>query len=293
MTIFLILAKKIILAELKELRNQSIGSDQSLPNRVFSTFWLGRDAEVSDAKRDILDELIQNIRSFKPKETDEDNLEALLHLIAEGKEMAKKVSDEKGFVNEGMTGPALESLMRLLNSVRDKLQEHQLTDLECKNDPYGIFCFFAAKYLATKLVDDLKKGKVADMLDNPKVSSAALISSKKDLILRRRLLLCKVMIERRDLSIDELSIRECVKSAIDNILADNRTLCEEGAKVSLPFGVTLFRSLHLGPTLNPSLGRLAVFMNAAMAALENPALYDAELRVRRDSQAAPAPASPG
>ncbi|WP_133130160.1 hypothetical protein [Legionella yabuuchiae] len=278
MTIFLILAQKIALAQLKERKNQSVAADYSWPNRFFSSFGLGRDERISDAKREILDDLGLMIKGFAPRDNDEENLTALLDLISKSKGHAKAISDRGGFVNEGATGPALEALTQLLNFMHKKLHEHGLTDIECTKEPYGIFCFYAARYFTTKSVDDLKKVNVASFMDNPHVSSAPKISSAKDKLLDEALTNCKAMIAPMDASEDSLSIKLCVKSAIQNLLAANKELCDElGTDLGLSVNVTLFSSLRIGPKFKPSLGRLNDFMNKALEAIETPALYDQEL----------------
>lgn len=242
MTIFLKIVKEILHVKIFAIRDMSLNADGSLLNQGLTLVGEGRDLELSSAKRELLENtLLLKISGLVGSDNDMTNLGQLQALIIACRREAKSKSVDKGY-DEGASGPAIQKLVDLLQSIFDKLAELKVLNTPHEGDPLHVFHYFLASYCAQKIAADHDLGFIVRLAKNPLVStSRKLAKEKNDLVLA---------------AIDECSTdlncldpknpgypaarEKTILTCIDKLRRDNRTLCVDNAKF---FGVFFQPSL--------------------------------------------------
>ena len=254
MTIFLKIVKEILRDKIIAIRDMSLNADSTYLNQALSLVGEGRDLALSAAKRKLLDDtLLVQISGFVDRDDDKTNLDQLQALIRACRKDAKIKSVDKGY-DEGASGPAIQKLIDLLQSIFDKLLELHVLGTPSEGDPLHIFYYSLAYYCAQKIAADHDPSFFARIAKNPLVSTSRKFAKDKEGLVMAALDEVDVDIEglKTDHPHYQQARQKVILTCIDKLRRDNKELCIANAKL-------------LGMFFSPSLGVLEDCMANAVA----------------------------
>jgi hypothetical protein len=198
MTIFLEIAKQFLTSEITTIIQASEGADQSLMNSAFGLMGLGRNTDLSTAKRQLLGGLQRSINEFSDSDKgDKETCQALIDLILKYLDDISTTSQEKNY-KLGFSGEAIQNLEPLLRSIFKKCKDYWLLDFAHDTDPMNVFRYYVALYSTKKIIQSHHPSFVSYVMDNPQVSVAPLIASEKERLIAQALSDCLSRINRLD-----------------------------------------------------------------------------------------------
>lgn len=182
MTIFLEVAKKILVDKANAIIEASTTADQSTANTIASMFNRGRDMTVSRAKREVIRRLLAIIEPFEATENDTTTLAQLKKAVSEHLSEVEQLGLAKNQAR-GNTEIALEGFDALLQSIFEKL--HQLDVLERIHDKDPLNCFrhAVALYCAKTIADRHAPSTWGQLVTNA-LSKIEFIKEQEDNVLQ-------------------------------------------------------------------------------------------------------------
>lgn len=237
MTIFLELAKIAITSRILMYRDGSIKREDKPLNRVGGWFGLGYNSQLSEAKRNLADKLIADIRGLNNLATDKDTLDQLSEMLLNGKDDGKKASRKAHKKSEGTFGPLLERIDSSVRNLYRRLRTIEMLDIPKDNDPFKIFQFYMACYLSEKIAEEYQsRGLLKEFMDLPQITNSADLADYKNELVLLGLKKCQEIVPTMVNSARLFSQRrEAVLTVIENMRAKNKEACKSlGPKVPLP-----------------------------------------------------------
>ncbi|KTD20886.1 coiled-coil protein [Legionella lansingensis] len=272
MTIFLDIVKPYLKEKIKRIRDHSVAADRCMTNTLLSWVSLGRDEELSKAKRDLADQLLVKLESAQDKESDEKTFEHLMELLNDCKGAAAKKSKEKKYNDEGHFGPAMGNVIQQLEKVYRKFNESNLLDFPNDDEPLNLFRYFAALYYAQKIDDGYKISGLGKIAQNPKLTSFSELSEQKEQLIMKTLEECERDLGTLDSQHEDYPTtkKSRVWDWLDKLERANKELCEKhGSTLSLPITFALFSTINIQlPTLHPESGFLEECIIKAKKAID-------------------------
>jgi hypothetical protein len=190
-TIYLEMAKKFLTDQIIEIRNAAIIADGGAVNCALSWVGLGRDKDVSKAKQKLADELVAEIKGLVDKNNDLETCRALKALIDKCKADAAAISSEAGY-NEGSFGPGMTRVRALNKMLYKNLESLEMLEIPYNKDPFNIYLYHIADYFSRKVLKSTKELTFMErLIANPKITSAALVSTEKKKLIIANLANCK------------------------------------------------------------------------------------------------------
>jgi hypothetical protein len=252
MTIFLMIAKELLIAKLTEGRNNSVSADNSLANSVAKTFGWGRDTKISTQKQSCVDEYITQLREMTDSESDDATSAALSKLIGECEKTARAVKPAK--FDEGYIGLALGECHTIIRRLTNALTDAKLTDTPYDDDPFNKFRYEMARYVWKTVVE-----------------SSALAEEKKQAVLDN-IAACAETLEGLDKTNQEryaFNRKRTVLSSIRELRRRNAELCESKAlAVDIPLQLSIFATVSFDTdVLVPGLGELEKYAFSAIKSI--------------------------
>ncbi|KTD19837.1 hypothetical protein [Legionella londiniensis] len=243
MTIFLDIAKTIIVEEVNTIIKNSLDQDQSVMNLSLTTFGLGRNPELSNTKRTLLEVLKKEIESIHDK-NDATALQTIKKCIENTLKQAKEESTKKGY-NGGNTGFALLLMIQSIDTIYKTLEEQELLNIPHDNQPLNVFYFFAALYIAKKISEKNTTGVVKSLVSNPNISRVNELAHLKESLLWEKIKSCKKELNTLDKKHEEydLNVRKCVLRSIEELLKSNQQFCYEKKSLFYKPGLGLLYEL--------------------------------------------------
>ena len=234
MTIFLEVAKAVIVEEIDKIIKNSKRMDQSIVNMSLTTLGIPRNLELANTKRALLEELKKNIQGVQDILKDETSLSTLQQYIETCKVVTRNESNNKGY-NEGTTGPSLTRLKDNIDIIYKKMNEHQLLDVPHNTHPLHVFYYYAARYSAQKTVETDGKNLVQTVISNPNISVTHELTQMKEQILWQCIQNCETeltTLDKQHAHYDD-NVKSCVLRSINQLLDTNKDACKQ--KTSLFF----------------------------------------------------------
>lgn len=228
MTIFLEVAKDIIVEEVDKIIKNSKRLDQSVVNMSLTTLGIPRNLELANTKRALLEELKKNIQGVQGNRKDETLLGMLQQYIETCKAAARNESNNKGY-NEGTTGPSLTRLKDNIDIIYKKMKEHQLLDIPCDTHPLHVFFYYAARYSAQKTVETDGKNLMQTVISNPNISVTHELTQRKEQILWKCVQNCETELTTLDKQHEHYddNVKSCVLRSIHQLLETNKETCKQ------------------------------------------------------------------
>ncbi|KTC86941.1 hypothetical protein [Legionella brunensis] len=271
MTIFLDIAKPYMIEMIKEIRDKSVSADKSTTNALLGWISLGRDEELSKAKRDLADRLLIDLDSLKDQKDDAATYESLKKLVNDCKVAAAKKSKEKNY-DEGKFGPRMLRALQLLDNLFNKIKEAKLLDISHDEEPLNLFRYYAACYYAQKINDAHRISGISKLAQNPKLTTFSQLSESKEQAIIKTLAECELDLGTLDTQhVDyEETKKKRVLEWLDKLERANKKLCEEhGSTVSIPITFALFSTINIAlPTLQPDSGFLEECIQKAKKSID-------------------------
>lgn len=227
MTIFLDIAKSILMKELEALRQVSKDSDEGYVNTLLTAAGYGRDANLSQEKRALLKAGVDKVGALTSQENDEITHQALQDQLDGLKETMTDKSDAIG-LNMGETEKGLLLLGRLLKDVFNDVQLLGLENTPYDRDPFNQFRFHAALYLAQKKAEQFKLNQWDRITRHPSVSNHHDLQKEKIKLVRETLQECEADLSVLQKEHEHYEQARCkrVLELIGKIRRDNKRLCE-------------------------------------------------------------------
>ncbi|KTD27912.1 hypothetical protein [Legionella israelensis] len=269
MTIFLKVAQEFLNVRLNSTYKTSVAADNCVSNTVLSYLWTGRNTELSEEKRQLLMNLMLEIKTMDGKESDEATLEYLKQLLDDKRAENQRLCKKYGYKNEGETGRSLVAIKNFLDDIHKKLSEHEFIDKPFDSaDPFNEFQYHAAFYLIQKIEDVNNQGLIEKLAIHLEISSLYELAEDKENMLLSVLKKCEESLQALgEEKPDYLKWRKNnVIEAIEKVKRENTALCKKyGSKFDIPFALSLFSTLKIGlPTLRPDVGELDKCMQKAL-----------------------------
>ena len=236
MTIFLTLAKRFLQERISIVKQASIDADQSVYNQMAKRAGYGRNEELSQAKRSLLEKLDKQINSLDNQESDEDNLNAICGFIDNAIDSNTNVSVEFS-QNGGTTDKSLRGLKSLANGMSTYLERHQFLGVEQNNNPMNIFTYYVALYLVKGFYKDFYNDEktignyygLRLFLDDPKLSDNNKIKIQKQQFALEILADCRQDLQSLDADSEQFeeNCRGKVFQWMGILLKTNSVLCKQ------------------------------------------------------------------
>ncbi|KTD67474.1 coiled-coil protein [Legionella santicrucis] len=284
MTVFIRAAKRLMLQCLDKSMEDSSAKNQS---------WFGgfRNAELSEAQKELTLKLRRQIDDFVPKETDLQSLLALKKAIAEldaeveGKR--KEYQYARGNLNTTLTemNSNLERFYNTISTLTFKTNEatvpFPLSDIKNSKHPFNILCAHAAYYFGENIFNPVDEGYIVKAVSSlVGATSTVSVREHKEACLLSHLKKCNDLLEgvkegdEYDGMRQELVLRE-----VDAIKRENAEICRQAQPItSVPVSLSFFATANVkAPTLKPSRGRLEVCMQHVLeeiASLKKPVVME-------------------
>ncbi|ARB92576.1 hypothetical protein [Legionella longbeachae] len=284
MTVFIRAAKRLMLQCLDKSMEDSSAKNQS---------WFGgfRNAELSEAQKELTLKLRRQIDDFVPKETDLKSLLALKKAIAEldaeveGKR--KEYQYARGNLNTTLTemNSNLERFYNTISTLSFKTSEatvpFPLNDIENSKHPFNILCAHAAYYFGENIFNPVDEGYIVKAVSSlVGATSTVSVREHKEACLLSHLKKCDDLLkgvkegDEYDGMRQELVLRE-----VDAIKRENAEICRQAQPItSVPVSLSFFATANVkAPTLKPSRGRLEVCMQHVLeeiASLKKPVVTE-------------------
>lgn len=273
MTVYLSIVKELLIKNIKNWQTKSIAKDGSPFNAVGSFFLLGRDQELSQFKQQTASNLITNIQNIQTGSCDADSLKMIEQLLTNAKKEADTEARKKGY-NQGTFSAMTAKTYEIAKDFFEKFNTFQLLDVRYSPaDPFDIYRFFLASYLAQKVYDTHHPGLVKYYTEHPRISNMALLTQDRERLVQAALTECIKKLDRLDKSnSDYLHARkDSVLESIQALKRENELLCKKyGIELAVPVFSVGIASLNVGmPPLQPDHGCIEICMEAATTAIKN------------------------
>lgn len=235
MTIFLTLAKYFLKIKITQASDASIQADQSTFNQWAKKLGYGRNEELSQAKRDIFNSLLQQIEHLENQDNDEENLKALCALIDDA---IISNTEQSEFFNQngGTTDKFLRDTKSLVNGISTYMDRYHFLDIDKNDNPTNIFTYFVCLYLVKGFVKDFyAHEKTMDnyfglglFLNDPKLSDNNKIKLQKQQFAIEILADCRQDLQSLDTDNEQFeeNCRGKVFQWIGILLKTNSVLCK-------------------------------------------------------------------
>ncbi|QDP71710.1 hypothetical protein FOG18_03545 [Legionella israelensis] len=269
MTIFLKVAQEFLHSRLNSTYETSIAADNGVSNTVLSFLGTGRNTKLSKEKRQLVMNLMLEIKAMDSKESDEATLEYLKQLLDDKRVENQRLCKKYGYQNEGETGRSLVAIKNFLDDIHKKLSEHDFIDKPFDSaDPFNEFQYHAAFYLIQKIEDVNNQGLIDKLAIHLEISSLYELAEEKEKKLLSVLKECEESLQALgEEKPDYLKWRKRnVIEGIERVKRENSTLCKKyGSRINIPVALSLFSTLNIGlPTLRPDEGELNKCMQKAL-----------------------------
>ncbi|KTD11622.1 coiled-coil protein [Legionella gratiana] len=289
MTVFIRAAKRLMLQCLDKSMEDSSAKNQS---------WFGgfRNAELSEAQKELTLKLRRQIDDFVPKETDLQSLLALKKAItdidAEVEGKRKEYQYPRGNLNTTLTemNSNLERFYNTISTLSFKLNEGKineatvsfpLNDIQNLKHPFNILCAHAVYYFGENIFYPADEGYIVKAVSSlVGATSTVSVREHKEACLLAHLKKCEELLkgvkegDEFDGMRQELVLRE-----VDAIQRENAEICSKAQPItSVPVSLSFFATANVkAPTLKPSRGRLEVCMKHVLeeiASLKKPVVSE-------------------
>ncbi|WED42785.1 hypothetical protein [Legionella cardiaca] len=259
MTVFLDIVKPYIVEMIKDIRDKSVSADNSTSNTILGWMSLGRDDELSKAKRDLADKLLIALDKFANEDSDKLTYENLRALLIKCKSDAAQKAKEKNY-DEGKFGPRMKRTIDLLDNLFAKFTEVKLLDIPHDDEPLNVFRYYAASYYAQKIHDGHRISGVSKLAQNPKLTTFSALSDSKEKLIIKTLNECEsdlTTLDEKHVDIKE-NKKKRVLEWLDKLERANYELCTmHGSTISIPITFAFFSTINIAlPTLHPDSGFL-------------------------------------
>lgn len=274
MTIYLAIVKEFLIRNITNWQTTSISRDQSFINVTFSMFGGGRDTELSALKRQTANALIQGIQRIETYAdmADDDYLKSIEKLLTMAKMEAETEARKKGYTNESSFPQMTTKSYQIAKDILEKFKKFDLLNIQyASTDPFDIYRFFLASYLAQKVYDTHHPSIVKYYIEHPKISNMPMLSAQREELVGTALNDCVKKLLRLDKSNNDYpnARKESVIESIEALKRSNEALCEKfGVKLAIPIVSIGIASVNLGmPALQPDAGCIELCMEAAISAI--------------------------
>lgn len=267
MTIFLEIAKRILLEKVTAIRDASSAADTSRVNKALTMFGAGRDTELSADKRGLITPVLTQIAEVTDGENDAATCEQFCHLIASCIGELDTLSRAKSYPR-GSSEPALENLIILLRSIFDELNSQKLLNIPNDADPLNVFRHCAASYYAQVIVNQHDPSMVAHLAAHPSISGKVAFTDVQKARVIKALHDCTEdldVFDKKHARYEDARRRHTML-CMEQLLRDNQHL----AYTHTPF------SLLGKPLLSPDDGFLETGLKAAIVKTVSPAAAGTE-----------------
>lgn len=259
MTIFLDNLKESLIHHL-EIIKARIDQDEKSFSGIL------RNKELSDAKKELANQLMAFIRQLDTKEDDKLIKDVVVKEILKMQMISSQMCEKFG-QKPGKFDIELNNLLILSEKAYLKFYECGLLGVSRNSDPFNILCFYLGHYLCSKLEQSLEFSYISYVTTHPNVSDLWRLGLKKEKIIAEQIKKCKSALdvlnkEHADF-LEHYHAR--VIDFIDSIVKLNEVACaEHGATIVIPLvRFNLFSMLSASSSLHPKLGSLNDHMNRA------------------------------
>lgn len=290
MTVFIRAAKRLMLQCLDKSMEDSSAKNQSL-------FGGWRNAELSEAQKEITLKLRRQIDDFVAKENDLQSLNALKKATAEVDTEVEIIRKDyqypRGNLNITLTemNSNLERFYNTLSTLSFKLNEGKineaivpfpLNDIESSTQPFNILCAHAAYYFGENIFYPSDEGYIVKAVSSlVGATSTVSVREHKEACLLTHLKKCDDLLKGVKEGEEFEGMRqELVLREVDAIQRENAEICRQAQAIaSVPVSLSFFATANVkAPTLKPSRGRLEVCMKHVfeeIASLKKPVATEA------------------
>lgn len=271
MTVFLTIIKLFVISDVKAMRDKAIKADSSVVNKSLQWLGYGRDAQLSQEKINIADDLWTEINKFEGESCDFINYSTLKQKIASAKKIAKEASEKKHY-SEANFGEASEGILEFIDDVYEKLEKAKFLNIKYDDDPFHILCYYAAYYLIQKIYDARVASTTDYYLKHPKVSKLKELSKIKEELIINCVQTCEHNLSRLNTKLSDYqeTRKVFVKDAIKKLIGENSEECKNhGISWVLPVQIVIFATINVGlPTMSPDSGFLERCMDEALKMID-------------------------
>lgn len=279
MTIFLEIAKQYLKEALTITTEKSVQADNSIWNIFGGMVGLGRDPAISASKRGTVMRCLIDVDIIVNQTNDNKTYLALSEMLENSMQKATEESERGGFPT-GLTEAGVTDAASMLKGLYKKFVSMDLTDVQNDNDPFNVFRYYAACYLAKKLVDDRKdSGLIKHLANDPRGLGGNLVTQDKERILKESMAKCIEKLQRLERvnagknseDQDYHNARaDIVVAELKDLRTNNIDLCEKSSVASkLPLVSFGFFSANVAlPAVGPTKGSLEEAIAKALESIE-------------------------
>jgi hypothetical protein len=251
MTIFVELAQKLIIKDLKRIRANAISKDKG------TITGLVRGTDLSLEKQNIIDEYIIKMGELEPEDEDIKTRDAINQLLIEcrQKTIAKAKEFEKSI---GATEKSLDKSVTLLHNLFGLCNSHELVDTKHTKEAINILKFHMIGYVADKLYNTDREGGLLSTITSFFGNSKSLEQKKEEAALKciTEALEDISGLNKKLKDFGERSTR-AVLTRLKLLRFTNDALCSESKSgVDLPVSFSILGGMNIKPGITPSPGDL-------------------------------------
>ena len=190
MSIFLALAKRVIIDKAHAICRASSAADSSLSTQAMRLFAPSvRNDELSARKRKLITTNLTQLDTLEESQTDERSFEQMRVMIKSWVRQAAAISTEFGYAR-GETETGLENLEAILQDIFDKLSEVGLINIAISSDPLYIVRNYFAEYFTGTITLLRDQSILVRATLNPLISSRITFATEQQALVNESLQQC-------------------------------------------------------------------------------------------------------
>lgn len=280
MTIFLEITRDFVIDALEEIHKRLEAADNGLLGG-----W--RNKPLSEAKKKLVTSFISDMRQFANAAHDLATKNAICDRVRQTKLDGFEKSTAHGQLDEGNFGKEFNNLSNLVEHIFSKFNSAQLLDIEKSADPFNIFCYHSAYYLAQKARESIDPGYLAFITHNPTFSDLWQLNKAKEQLVKSQIELCRQSLLAYDKAHPGYMkfYRDRVLDFVKEVTQANERACSDHkTKFGLPilsFG--FFAIFTASSSIAPKLGFLDTCMQRVKTEIEENEQRERILRQRAAS----------
>ena len=190
MSIFLALAKRVIIDKANAICRASSDADISLSTQAMRLFAPSvRNDELSARKRQLITTSLRQLDTLEESQTDEKSFAQMIVMIKSWVRQEEAISTEFGYAR-GETETGLENLEALLQAIFDKLSEVGLINIPISSDPLYIVRNSFAEYFTATITLLRDQSILVRATLNPLISSKITFATAQQALVTESLQQC-------------------------------------------------------------------------------------------------------